>query len=99
MEMLNIGWGRGGSGWTPKKIVTSPKLGLFLGRKAQEASTSKLSTETEWLVASPAEVSASRSLSSGSNHPIKTAEGPALPYSESVVHEELNGMANLVPLI
>ena len=38
MEMLNIG-----SGQTPKKkIVTSPKLGLFLGRKAQEACPSIL---------------------------------------------------------
>jgi hypothetical protein len=83
--------GEGGSWLDPKKkIVTSPKLGLFLGRKSQEASTPKLSTKTEWLVALPAEVSASRFPSSGSNHAIKTAEGPALPYSESVAYEELN---------
>ena len=42
--MPNIGWEGGGGGPVrpPKKIVTSPKLGLFLGRKAQEACPSIL---------------------------------------------------------
>ena len=36
-EMPNIGWGGGVRSDPEKKIVTTPKLGLFLGRKAQEA--------------------------------------------------------------
>jgi hypothetical protein len=36
-EMLNMGWRRGVRSDPPKKIVTSSKLGLFLGSKAQEA--------------------------------------------------------------
>ena len=39
MEMLNIGWEDGVRSDPEKKIVTLPKLGLFLGRKAQEAMT------------------------------------------------------------
>ena len=41
-EMLNIGWEGVQSDPPPKKIVTLPKLGLFLGRKAQEACLSIL---------------------------------------------------------
>ena len=41
-EMPNIGWEGGARSDPEKKIVTSPKLGLFLGRKAQEACPSIL---------------------------------------------------------
>ena len=37
-----VGRGGGGRSDPEKKIVTSPKLGLFLGRKAQEACPSIL---------------------------------------------------------
>ena len=81
---------------------------LFPLPESCASTPSKPSTETERPVASPPEASSSRSPSSGSNQPTKNAGGPVSPCAqedepdaqpESVTHEELDGMANLAPVI